>query len=74
MSTKDWWIVIAILIIGVSVLAGLMFLLVWDNENDKRIFKENCSSIAKTIGVKEYHADGYDCYVVKDGKIVEIKL
>ena len=76
MSTtiKEWCIVIGVLIAGIGVLIGLIFLLVWGDKKDKREFKENCSSIAKTIGVEEYHADGYDCYIVKDGKIVEIKL
>lgn len=74
MSTKDWWVVIGVLIAGVGLLAGLMFLLVWDNENDKRKFNENCADIAKTIGVEDYHTDGWDCYVIKDGKIKEIKL
>lgn len=74
MSTKDWWIVIGVLIAGVTVLVGLVALLVWDNNNDLREFDKNCSDIAKTFDVKEYHADGYDCYVIKDGKIKEIKL
>lgn len=74
MSTKDWWIVIGMLFVAIIVFGGLAALLVWDNENDRRAFKENCADIAKTVGVKEYHADGWDCYIVKDGKIKEIKL
>ena len=74
MSTKDWWIVIAMVLVSILFLGSLLAFVVWDNENDKRVFKENCADIAKTFNVKEYHVDGYDCYIIKDNKIKEIKL
>ena len=73
--TKGYKLAITGLIIfALAFFAGLIYFVSWDNQRDKKEFTKNCENVAKIAGLKEWHSDGYDCYVLKDGKITEVKL
>lgn len=74
MSAKDWWGATGFLIVSATIIVGVVFIMAWDYNNDKKEFEENCSNIVKTFGAKEYLVDEFGCYILKDGKIVEVKL
>lgn len=56
----------------VAFVVGLISLLMWDYNNDKQAHIEDCKQIAELAYVKEYKADYSSCFLVKDGKIIEV--
>ena len=74
MTFKDGVMFTLIIAAALAFIVGIGWLIIWDNSNDEREFKENCANVAKIAGLKEYKTDGYDCFILKDNKIVEVKL
>jgi hypothetical protein len=73
MTFKDGvWVTLGIIFV-IGLFVGLFWFLAWDNEQDTKANQEDCANIAKIARLKEWKADGYsDCYLLKDGKIVEV--
>lgn len=58
----------------IAFFGGLIWFLWWDYQNDTAAYVEQCKSIAELANVKEYKAGYGECFVLKDGKIVEVEL
>lgn len=73
MRRSDWIVLVGAIIVGGGLIIGLIYLLSWDYQNDNKAYAEQCQQVAELAGVTEYKSSYSDCYIVKDGKIIEIK-
>lgn len=63
----------AVALLCACFMAGLIYLLALDFDNDNKAYDEKCKQIAKLAGVTEYKVDYSTCYLLKDGKIEVVK-
>lgn len=71
---KEVLITIFILVLFAAFAVGLIWLLWWDYNNDTAAYVKQCQEIAELADVKEYKAGYGECFILKDGKIVEVQL
>lgn len=58
----------------IAFFGGIIWFIWWDYNTDSAQYAAQCKNIAELANVTEYKANYSDCYIVKDGKIVEIEL
>lgn len=51
---------------------GFINFFMWIEESDKKEASENCSRNAKLMDATDWKSDGFDCYVIKNDKIIEV--
>lgn len=64
---------IASVIVAV-VVGSVASLIIYDYRNDKKRFENRCSAISKLSNAEDYYAESFNCYIVKDNKLVKVEL